>query len=237
MCDTALFYSCVFLCCCFAPLFCVCPTPSQSFLMRAPRLHATRPRFFVVPVPELRQNTSRKPSPPLLEYRKTPPRCHPSDDCSGRAPNIRYPPLFHDPSAPPPPPPCKLAQNVGLRLSIIRLVLSACQTYGVEAARPLFGADGSCGRSGGDGGLSSSGGRRAEAAGGGGGWGGAGEEEGEEHEVIPALVNFVHLELADWERRRYSEVKVLIRGFRQIRVPRFLWLESCVYVRVRAAIP
>eukprot|EP00903_Cladosiphon_okamuranus_P009362 g8926.t3 len=92
-------------------------------------------------------------------------------------------------------------ENIGLRLSIIRLLLSACQTYGVEAARPLFGGDGLHGGSGGDGdgngngGRSSSVGRRAEVGGG----------EWEDEEIIPALVNFVHLELEDWERRRYSE--------------------------------
>lgn len=82
-------------------------------------------------------------------------------------------------------------------MSIIRLALSACQTYGIEAARPLFGGDGLRGGSGGDGGRSSSaGGFR----------GGEGEGEDEDEELIPALVNFIHLELEDWERRRYSEV-------------------------------
>lgn len=79
-------------------------------------------------------------------------------------------------------------------------MLSACQTYGVEAARPLLGGDGlhgggPGGDGDGDGGRSSSAGPRAEADG-----------EEEEEEIIPALVNFVHSELEDWERRRYSEV-------------------------------
>ena len=87
-------------------------------------------------------------------------------------------------------------------------MLSSCQTYGVEAARPLLGQDGRRGGSGGDGdgdgGRPSSAGRRAEVR------GGEGEGEEEEEEIIPALVSFVHLELEDWERRRYSEVGVLI---------------------------
>ncbi|CAM9354762.1 unnamed protein product [Ectocarpus sp. 12 AP-2014] len=85
-------------------------------------------------------------------------------------------------------------KDVGLRLSVIKLVFSACQAYGEEAARSLFGADGFRG---GD-----------EAEGGGGGRSSLGRGGGEEEEVrelIPALVDFVRLELEDWERRRYSE--------------------------------
>lgn len=90
-------------------------------------------------------------------------------------------------------------------------MFSACQTYGTEATRRLFGADGF---------------RSEEDQGVGGGGGGRGQpsaragrgvvkEEvgyagGEEYELIPALVNFVRAELEDWERRRYSEVHWLL---------------------------
>ncbi|CAM9881770.1 unnamed protein product, partial [Hapterophycus canaliculatus] len=100
-------------------------------------------------------------------------------------------------------------QNARLRLAVVRLVFGACQTYGAVAAQALFGDDCFCREDqgqvviGGSGGGQSSGGVRAE------GMAAAGYGGDDGCHLIPALVNFLRLELEDWERRRYSEVALI----------------------------
>lgn len=90
-----------------------------------------------------------------------------------------------------------------------------CQRYGAEVAQSLFGDDGGRGE------RQNGGAESGREHGGGHGGGGdgrstagsrGGAETGREaggSGLIPALVNFVRLELEDWERRRYSQVCVV----------------------------
>lgn len=96
-------------------------------------------------------------------------------------------------------------QDVGLRLSVIRLVFSVCQRYGVKATWPLFVGDGihvEDTRDGATGSGKSADVGRSKTV-----------EQSRSLGLIPSLVMFVRVEHEDWERRKYSQV-IWIRFFR-----------------------
>lgn len=86
-------------------------------------------------------------------------------------------------------------------MSVIRLVFSVCQRYGVKATWPLFVGDGIPLEDARDGatrsGTSADIGRCKRV------------EQPRSMGLIPSLVMFVRVEHEDWERRKYSQVRLI----------------------------